>query len=123
MKQFGWDRIKQCFDVQLIVYPGSESKFNKEDFCRLSGAILQNLLLNNTQECLKNPRIIDLIDKAIRRFRELVGFEQVIDSMQMSSVAKESESELYTSSVDPENYVSKEVEQFTQLVTFKKESN
>lgn len=123
MKQFGWERLKQCFDVYLIVHPGSESKFNKEDFCRLSGAILQNLLLNNTQECLKNPQIIDLIDKAIKRFREIVGFEFPADSMQMSSVAKESESELYSSSVDPDNYVSKEVEQFTQLVTFKKESS
>ena len=54
IKQFGWERLKQCFDVELMVQPGSEGKFNKDDFKRLSVAILQNLLLNSTSECLKN---------------------------------------------------------------------
>lgn len=122
IKQFGWDRLKQCFDVELMVQLGSEGKFNKDDFKRLSVAILQNLLLNSTAECLKNLQIRDIIDKLILKLRESAGFVPAMDGQMSSSVAKETESELFTSSVDPDAFVSKEDEQFTALVTFKKEA-
>jgi len=122
IKQFGWDRLKRCFDVDLIVQPGSEGKFNKDDFRRLSVAILQNLLLYSTAECLKNEQIRDIVDKLILNFKELVGCPSG-DAESSSLALKDSELGVLASSLDPDGHLSKDDEQFTTLVAFKKETS